>query len=111
MKTYVFDIDGTICTQSAPDYTNALPYEKRIKKINELYDKGNEITLYTARGMGRHKNNPLLAVQDFYEFTSKQLEEWGVRYHNLFLGKPNADFYIDDKGISDEDFFKNEVCS
>tara|TARA_R110002020_G_scaffold434151_1_gene644304 strand:- start:270 stop:593 length:324 start_codon:yes stop_codon:yes gene_type:complete len=107
MKRYVFDIDGTICTQSAPDYANAQPFVERIKKINNLYDKGNTITLYTARGMGRHENNPLLAIQDFYEFTANQLKEWGVKYHNLFLGKPNADFYIDDKGISDGDFFGN----
>ena len=41
----------------------------------------------------------------FYGFTKNQLIEWGVKHHDLFLGKPAADFYIDDKGIKDEDFF------
>ncbi len=38
--------------------------------------------------------------------TEKQLKEWNVKYHALFLGKPAGDLYIDDKGIRDIDFFK-----
>ena len=102
---YVFDIDGTICTQSAPHYEKAKPFMERIVKINSLYDEGHTIICCTARGMGRHNNNMLLAIQDFYELTAKQLREWGVKYHHLFLGKPNGDYYIDDKGINDGDFF------
>jgi hypothetical protein len=48
---YVIDIDGTICTSSNGNYTLAKPLKKRIKKINLLYDNGNDIILYTARGM------------------------------------------------------------
>jgi|TARA_R110000824_G_scaffold51990_3_gene144535 hypothetical protein len=111
MKTYVIDIDGTICTKNCElqgsDYTNSKPIRRRIDKINDLYDKGNKIIYMTARGMGRHNNNPLAAIQDFYTFTAKQLKNWGCKYHHLFLGKPSADAYIDDKGISDEDFFAN----
>ena len=105
--TYVFDIDGTICTHAAPYYENASPLTDRIEKINTLYDNGHTIVCYTARGMGRHSNNMLLAIQDFYELTSQQLENWGVKYHHLFLGKPSGDVYIDDKGINDEHFFAN----
>jgi len=104
---YVFDIDGTICTQAAPHYETAQSYPERIKKINTLYDAGHTIICFTARGMGRHNNNMLLAIQDFYELTRKQLDMWGVKYHHLFLGKPNGDIYVDDKGVSDEDFFAN----
>lgn len=105
--TYVFDIDGTLCTQAAPDYENAQPIEGRILKVNELYEAGHTIVCFTARGMGRHKNNSLLAIEDFYELTSTQLQRWGVKYHHLFLGKPSGDVYIDDKGIRDNDFFTN----
>ena len=42
--------------------------------------------------------------------TRMQLIEWGVKFDALFLGKPAGDIYIDDKGIKDEDFFKNELC-
>jgi len=105
--TYVFDIDGTLCTNASPFYENASPFMNRITKVNELYDAGHTIVCFTARGMGRYKNNTLLATQEFYELTSKQLKNWGVKYHHLFLGKPSGDFYIDDKGMKDEDFFAN----
>ena len=48
-------------------------------------------------------------ADSLYDLTKKQLEDWGVEYHQLFLGKPSGDYYIDDKGIRDEDFFDNEL--
>jgi predicted adenine nucleotide alpha hydrolase (AANH) superfamily ATPase len=42
--TYVFDIDGTICSLTEGDYENASPFVDRIKKINKLHEQGNEIT-------------------------------------------------------------------
>ncbi len=103
--TYVFDIDGTICSKTDGDYTLAQPIPDRIQKVNSLYDDGHTIILLTARGMGRHRNNFINAQRDFYELTSVQLKQWGVKHHQLFLGKPSGDYYIDDKGINDEDFF------
>ena len=103
---YVIDIDGTICTQSNPDYQNAEPFLDRIKILNELYHKGNTIIYHTARGMGRTKNNQDDAIALMYDFTKKQLDNWGVKYHMLFLGKPAGDLYIDDKAMRDIDFFK-----
>jgi len=102
---YVFDIDGTICVNSNSDYENSIPLDDRIKKINRLYDEGNTIVFQTARGMGRSDNSSAFAYAKFFEMTEQQLHEWGVKYHSLFLGKPAGDFYIDDKGIRDEDFF------
>ena len=102
---YVFDIDGTICTSLNSEYEKATPLRSRIKKVNDLYDKGHSIIFQTARGMGRSGNSQAYAHKAFYEFTKKQLDSWGVKYHSLFLGKPAADYYIDDKGIKDGDFF------
>jgi|TARA_R110000824_G_scaffold91669_4_gene222922 hypothetical protein len=105
--TYVFDIDGTVCTNASPYYEKAVPFADRIEKINSLYDSGHMVVCYTARGMGRHNNNMLLAIEEFYELTARQLKDWGVKYHHLILGKPSGDVYVDDKGISDENFFAN----
>ena len=102
---YVFDIDGTICTNTDGSYELAKPIKDRIEKINKLYDEENEIIFFTARGMGRTKNNIHLAHSYFYDLTMKQLREWGVKYHQLFLGKPAGDVYVDDKGTGDKDFF------
>lgn len=102
---YVVDIDGTICSQSGTNYESAKPIVERIDKLNKLYDSGNEVVYFTARGMGRHDGNVHRAYKEFYEFTRKQLEGWGVKYTDLILGKPAGDIYIDDKGIKDENFF------
>ena len=55
--------------------------------------------------MGRSNNNSEFANKEFYEMTRDQLTGWGVKFHDLFLGKPSGDVYIDDKGTRDEDFF------
>ena len=104
---YVIDIDGTICSKNV-EYSKSEPHVHRIKQINQLYEKGHTIIYMTARGMGRHKNNPLLAVHEFFSFTEQQLKAWGAKYHQLILGKPAADYYIDDKGIEADEFFKHE---
>tara|TARA_R100000458_G_C8249539_1_gene226779 strand:- start:1065 stop:1391 length:327 start_codon:yes stop_codon:yes gene_type:complete len=105
---YVFDLDGTLCTNTYGSYEKAQPLKERIKVVNELFDEGNEIIILTARGMGRHGNCRSKAISEFYEFTKGQLEEWGVKYHDLFLGKPSGDIYVDDKGAKDEDFFNTK---
>ena len=109
--TYVFDIDGTLCTKAVDfDYEESKPIEERIEAVNCLYDQGHTIIMQTARGMGRNNNNPQKAIEQFYAMTAEQLNQWGVKYHALFLGKPAGDIYVDDKGIRDEDFFRNKFC-
>jgi len=105
MKNYIFDIDGTICTVTNGNYDQAIPLKERIRKVNTLYKQGNKIIFQTARGMGRSSNNVENAYELFYDITKKQLDDWGVKYHQLFLGKPAGDIYIDDKGCKDVDFF------
>ena len=57
--------------------------------------------------MGRTENNQSKAYELFYDLTVEQLNKWGVKYHDLFLGKPSGDLYIDDKGVKDVEFFAN----
>jgi len=104
---FVFDIDNTICKTTGSDYHNSIPWDDRIAEINELFDAGNTIIYFTARGMGRTNNNVLEAHKILYDFTKKQLDSWGAKYTNLMLGKPAADVYVDDKGVNDERYFKD----
>ena len=107
-KTYVIDIDGTICDwQAGRDYTLAEPFPERIKEINKLYDKGNTIKYFTARGMGRFAGRSDKAIEAFYTITESQLDRWGCNYHHLILGIPSGDCYIDDKGVDANEFFKH----
>jgi capsule biosynthesis phosphatase len=108
-KKYVFDLDGTLCTITSGDYQSATPFVERIAIVNDLYAQGHHIVINTARGMGRFENDPILAKAEFEEVTRGQLERWGVKYHELFLGKPSGDFYIDDKAVKDTDFFDSKT--
>jgi len=93
---YCFDIDGTICTNTNGKYEEAQPNQKIIKIINHLYSEDNTIYFYTARGATTGIN--------WREKTEKQLIQWGVNYHQLYMGKPSADIYIDDKCINIKDW-------
>ena len=104
---YVFDIDGTICNNTYGDDDNAKPYKERIEKNNKLYEDGHTIIYHTARGMGRTNNNLIKVYQIFYNYTSIQLGEWGVKYHDLFMGKPSGDVYVDDKAQNIGNFYEN----
>jgi ribonucleotide monophosphatase NagD (HAD superfamily) len=108
MKTYVIDIDGTICNNTFGDYESATPFEDRIAHLNKLYDEGNTIIYLTARGMGRYKNSRMLAHQNFFDLTYNQLQSWGCKFHELHLGKPAGDVYVDDKGVFSDEFFVHE---
>lgn len=101
MNIYV-DIDDTICYHSEEDkavlnYGNAKPYEERIQKINKLYDEGNTIVYWTARGTKTGKN--------WFTVTHNQLLSWNAKFHELRMGKPNYDLFIDDKNIHSDTFF------
>lgn len=104
---YCFDIDGTICSQTDGNYETAIPMSSRIDQVNALYDSGHTIYLLTARGMTRANNSVNTAYKLMHAFTEQQLSNWGVRYHGLFLGKPKADYYIDDKAMIDTKFFND----
>ncbi len=96
---YCFDLDGTLCTNTEGDYEEALPFSERIQLVNKLFDEGNEITIFTARGSE--------TGIDWQELTHRQLKFWGLKYNRLILGKPFAHKYIDDRGMSDIDFFRD----
>lgn len=97
---YCFDIDGTLCETRAGDYKNAQPMVERIRFVNGLYEKGHTIKMATARGAE--------TGMDWLELTEHQLTQWGVRYNELFMGKPYADVYVDDRAVSAADFFKGK---
>ncbi len=88
MLIYV-DIDGTIC-DTVGGYMNAKPIHENIAKINKLYDEGNTIVYWTARG----KTTGI----DWSALTGQQLTEWGCKFHDLIMNqKPSYDLLICDK--------------
>jgi uncharacterized HAD superfamily protein len=96
MKTIYVDIDETICfydeeipLDGKKDYNKAIPNYDNIQKINNLFDEGNKIIYWTARGSR--------SGIDWYDFTKNQLESWGVKFHKLKCDKPYYDLFIEDR--------------
>jgi CMP-N-acetylneuraminic acid synthetase len=93
--TFAFDIDGVLATPTRNmDYAKAEPMEHNIALVNALFERGNTIRLYTARGSE--------TGIDWKSLTKEQMFRWGVHYHELYVGKPAADFYIDDRMVGIE---------
>ena len=65
--------------------------------MNNLYDEGNVIIYWTARGS--------VTGIDWTELTHRQLNDWGVKRSGIKLGKPHYDLFVCDKAISTERFF------
>lgn len=97
--TYCFDLDETLCKTNSTDYANSTQIKERIVFVNQLFEMGHYIKIFTARGSE--------TGIDWSKTTKEQLLDWGLQYHELIFGKPAADFYIDDKAQSDKDFFNH----
>jgi len=84
----IIDIDGTICTeerQFSRPMANPLP--GAVESVNALFDAGHIIILYSSRTWAE------------WEVTNHWLREKGMKFHQLFLGKPVGDVWIDDRAI------------
>jgi len=93
---YAIDIDGVLCNDTLGDYENSTPDYKVIDKVNSLYNEGHTVKIFTGRGSA--------TGIDWRDFTDKQLKKWGVKYHELILGKPHMDIIVDDKAINIKDW-------
>ena len=92
---YVVDLDNTLLftiINENGEYEVFQSNNNLIKKINNLYDSGNTIIIWT----GRHWN--------YLEITKKQLDDNNIKYTTLLMAKPYADVYIDDKAVKPEEF-------
>ena len=96
---YCIDIDETLCHSPEDDYAHSMPIQDAIDRVNKLYEEGHTIKLFTGRGSWDN--------YDWREFTVAQLNKWGVKYHELIMGKPHADVFIDDKAINTSDWLES----
>ncbi len=103
-KRIAFDLDDVLCYRNTDrgkveKYLSCKPLKPMIKIANQCYDEGNTVIIYTARGMTGFKGNISDIYSNLYELTTKQLDEWGIRYHQLIMGKAHYDLLIDDKAV------------
>jgi len=91
-KKIFVDLDNTICNTISNDYLNSTPIKERVDFFNNLKEQGNTIIIWTARGSR--------SGIDYSEITKKQLDEWGVKYDDILMKKPDYDVYYDDKSFN-----------
>ena len=100
-KVIIVDFDDTLCLHSGYDKSNITKGEPNlplILKLNELFDRGYNIQIYTARGhisTGTRKEADAryrLVIQEW-------LQKYGVKYSHLTFNKPLGIIYIDDKSV------------
>jgi len=108
MKKYriCFDLDNTICENKKPgeEYQDVLPKPGAVEYLKELKSNGHYIIIYTARNMVTHNNNlgKILAIQA--PIVIDWLKKYDIPYDELLFGKPHADYFVDDKGITFTNF-------
>lgn len=107
-KRIVCDIDDTISITLNRDWEHAKPIQPVIDKINALFDQGWEIYLVTARGNLSCKSREE-ADHKYRAQIEKWLKEHGVKYTMLSFQKFLAAYYIDDKGLTPEEFVKLDI--
>lgn len=100
-----FDLDDVLCERdiegpTKEKYYSCKPIQKMIDICNQAYDEGCEVTIYTARGMDVFKKDKDVIINELFSLTKNQLENWGVKYHKLVMGKQPYDLLIDDKAVS-----------
>ena len=85
----VIDLDGTICSEERQfSRSLATPITGAIESLRRIKDRGYTIIIYSARTWAE------------YEMTKDWLKRHNVVYDQLILGKPQGDYWIDDRAIS-----------
>jgi len=109
-----FDLDDVLCYRNCNDggpvgkFAHSKPKKDMIKVVNECYDSGAEIVIYTARGMTSFGGNHHNIYYNLFDLTKTQLDNWGVKYHKLVMGKLHYDILIDDRAVNSNKIKKKE---
>jgi len=116
LKTIAFDLDDVICYRpngyehlGPQKYDYCQPNLEVIDFINDLYEEGGKIIIYTARGMSQYKGNVPLIYSELYTKTINQLDSWGLKYDQLIMGKIHYDVLVDDKVLNYSDLTKEKI--
>ena len=84
----VIDLDGTICSEEKQfSRSLAIPIKGAAESLRLLKADGHIIIIYSARAWAE------------YEMTVEWLKLNDIPYDQLILGKPQGDYWIDDRAI------------
>ena len=111
MLRIAVDLDGTISENKKPgqSYEDVKPLPNAVGVLNRLRDEGYYIVIYTARNMATYNNNLGQIIAHQAPLVSKWLTDYNIPHDELVFGKPNVDYFIDDKSITFTDW--NDIYS
>ncbi|MGH3431044.1 MAG: 5' nucleotidase, NT5C type [Mycobacteriales bacterium] len=82
------DLDGTICTEEQTfERALAKPIPGAREALAAMIEAGHTVVVYSSRSWSELK------------MTEAWLREHAIPYSGLHLGKPVADFFIDDRAV------------
>ena len=116
VKIIAFDLDDVLC-QRDPNikvsgiekYDHCEPIQKNIDIVNSLYDDGHKIIIYTARGMTIFSDDVSQIYENLYPNNYDCLIKWGIKFHQLVMGKISYDVLIDDKCLNSVSIDKESI--
>lgn len=115
-KIIAFDLDDVLCSRlngyenlGPLKYDYCYPIVENIEMVNSLYNEGYKIVIYTARGMTQFNGNVQEIYSKLYIKTTEQLKSWGLKYHQLVMGKIHYDVLIDDKVMNSNGINKDTI--
>jgi hydroxymethylpyrimidine pyrophosphatase-like HAD family hydrolase len=82
-----FDLDNVICVTKNKVYKKAKPITKTIKLINQAYELGFIITIFTGRFYGKCAGNLKRIIEMDRGLTRKQLKKWVLVNTNVKIQK------------------------
>ena len=108
---FCFDLDNTLVTypKIKDDYSSVEPINENISFLRYLKNFGHTIIIYTARRMKTHSGNTGKIMKDIGKITFDTLDKFNIPYDEIYFGKPQADIYIDDLGLSCFDNLEKEL--
>jgi len=92
------DIDGTICHNKKPGeiYDDVIPFPDAVQALKDWKTEGHYIILQTARHMRTYNGNEGKILGKL-GYLYLWLDKWEIPYDEIYVGKPDADIFIDDK--------------
>ncbi len=101
-----FDLDGTIAQNKVglQTYEEVEPIEGAVQTMKEFKAAGFYIIIHTARNMATFDNNLGKIIAHQSPIVISWLAKWGIPYDELLFGKPNVDYFVDDKGFKFENW-------
>ena len=105
---FCIDLDGVIANKKDWSFEDSYERQKEmllniepvlevIQKINLLFNSGHTIIIHTSR------------IWHDFDATTEWLKKHNVKYHTIIFSKPLAEFYIDDKNMTINDFLKSNI--